>query len=479
MKLIQNYINGKFLNSLNDEFIENFNPATGELIASIPRSSNKDIQLAVNACRSNDNWHKISITKRAEWLEKIANELENRYEEIALMESKDTGKPISLARNVDASRSVYNFRFFANLVNEIHQPEFKMNDAINRVLNKPLGIAGLITPWNLPLYLLSWKVAPALLMGNCVIAKPSELTPLTANLLAEVIDKIGLPKGVFNLIHGYGSECGQALVEHHEIKLISFTGGTETGKIVAKTAAPMFKKISLELGGKNATIILKDAEFEKHIDQIVKSAFLNQGQVCLCGSRILVQDSIYEKFVEIFRLRVSQMKIGNPLDEDTELGSLISLRHKETVMNYIAMAIEEGGNVIYGGKEPILPETFSNGAFIEPTIITDLSHKSKAATEEIFGPVVTIHPFSEIHEAIKIANITNYGLSASIWTKDVQSGENIAKELDTGIVWINCWLHRDLRTPFGGMKDSGIGREGGLYSVEFFSEMQNICTFLG
>ena len=474
---IQNYVNGEFLNSTSNDIIDDINPATGEKIATIPRSVSNDIQLAVNACeKSNPSWSKLTINKRAEWLEKIANELERRFEEIAKLESIDTGKPISLARSVDATRSVSNFRFFAKLAKGVEKTQFEMNDAMNLVINKPVGIAGLITPWNLPLYLLSWKVAPALVMGNCIIAKPSELTPLTANLLAEVIHEIGLPKGVFNLIHGYGHECGQALVEHPNINLVSFTGGTSTGKIVAKTAAPMFKKLSLELGGKNATIILKDADLNSNMENIVRSAFLNQGQVCLCGSRILVHESIYPVFLEQFLKSVSSMKMGNPLDENTQLGALISNNHLEKVESYIRLAKKEGGEIVYGGKRPKLNETFVNGAFLEPTVIIGLDHNSRTATEEIFGPVVTIHSFNEIEEAINIANCTKYGLAASIWTQDTTLGESIAKRLDTGMVWINCWLHRDLRVPFGGVKNSGVGREGGLYSLQFFSELQNICT---
>ena len=475
---VQNYINGTFRNSINKNCINNLNPATGDLIATIPKSDFNDIDLAVNAAKKAfPLWSNLTINERANWLNKIANELEKRFDEVAKLESKDTGKPITLAKKVDATRSVSNFRFFANLIEELENPEFEMDDAINTIIRKPSGIAGLITPWNLPLYLLSWKVAPALVMGNCVIAKPSELTPLTANLLAEVISDIGLPKGVFNIIHGYGNECGQSLVEHPDINLISFTGGTQTGKIVAKTAAPMFKKLSLELGGKNATIILEDADFISNIDKIARSAFLNQGQVCLCGSRILVHESIYTPFIENFVKYVSSMRIGDPLDEDTALGSLISLEHREKVESYIELAIEEGGKILLGGKRPELDEKFSRGAFLEPTIIEGLKFNSRTSTEEIFGPVVTIHRFKQVEDAIKIANCTKYGLAASIWTKDTKLGESIAKRLETGMVWINCWLHRDLRVPFGGVKSSGVGREGGFYSLEFFTELQNICTF--
>ena len=477
MKKIQNFINGIFIDSLNNELINDINPATGEQIATIPRSSYEDIELAVKASENaSSSWSKLSIIKRAKWLEKIADELEKRFEEIAQLESIDTGKPISLARNVDATRSVANFRFFADLAKNTEKTQFQMDDAMNNVINKPVGIAGLITPWNLPLYLLSWKVAPALVMGNCIIAKPSELTPLTANLLAEVISQIGLPSGVFNLIYGFGNECGQALVEHPKIGLISFTGGTATGKIVAKTAAPMFKKVSLELGGKNATIILGDADIKTNMSQIVRTAFLNQGQVCLCGSRILVHESIYSTFLEHFVNTVSSMKIGNPQDEDTQLGALISTEHRKKVESYITLANEEGGEIIFGGKRPDLGEKFADGAFLEPTVIVGLNHNAKTATEEVFGPLVTIHSFKEIDEAVKIANCTQYGLAASIWTNNVTNGELLAAKLDTGMVWINCWLHRDLRVPFGGVKNSGIGREGGLYSLEFFSELQNICT---
>ncbi len=477
MKKIQNFINGLFIDSLNNETIMDINPATGEQIAIMPRSSFEDVELAVNASEiANPSWSALSIIERSEWLEKIADELEKRFEEIATLESIDTGKPISLARRVDASRSVKNFRFFADLAKSIEKSQFQMDDAVNNVINKPVGLAGLITPWNLPLYLLSWKVAPALVMGNCVIAKPSELTPLTANLLAEVISHVGLPTGVFNLIHGYGNECGQALVEHPKIGLISFTGGTSTGKIVAKTAAPMFKKLSLELGGKNATIVLDDAEIKSNMPEIVRSAFLNQGQVCLCGSRILVHESIFSDFLKQFTEVVSLMKIGNPQDEKTQLGALISKEHRKKVESYIKLANEEGGEVILGGNRPRLDGKFSNGAFLEPTVIVGLGHNTKTATEEIFGPVVTIHQFKELDDAVKIANCTEYGLAASIWTNDLAKGESLAAKLDTGMVWINCWLHRDLRVPFGGVKNSGIGREGGLYSLQFFSELQNICT---
>ena len=475
MILIQNFINGKFISS--DKNLDDINPANGEKIASIPNSSFKDVDLAVQAADSaRESWSVLSIDKRALWLDKIANALEIRSEEIAFLESLDTGKPISLARAVDASRSVANFRFFGEFAKDFKHENFVMDDAINHVISKPVGIAGLITPWNLPLYLLSWKIAPAIVMGNTVIAKPSELTPLTANLLAEVIHEVGLPKGVVNIVHGLGSDVGQAIVEHPKINLISFTGGTDTGKKVAETAAPMFKKLSLELGGKNATIVLDDADIEATIPGIARSGFLNQGQVCLCGSRVFVSKKIWDDFVPKFVNYVKNMKIGDPSSDDSELGALVSFAHRDKVESYIHLAQREGGEILCGGKSPDLDPPYDKGAFLEPTIISGLSHLSRTATEEIFGPVVTIHPFESDKEAIEMANCTDYGLAGSVWTGDSERGKRVAEKIETGMVWVNTWLHRDLRVPFGGIKNSGVGREGGRWSLGFFSEAINICV---
>ena len=475
MILIQNFINGKFISS--DKNLDDINPANGEKIASIPNSSFKDVDLAVQAADSaRESWSVLSIDKRALWLDKIADALEIRSEEIAFLESLDTGKPISLARAVDASRSVANFRFFGEFAKDFKHENFVMDDAINHVISKPVGIAGLITPWNLPLYLLSWKIAPAIVMGNTVIAKPSELTPLTANLLAEVIHEVGLPKGVVNIVHGLGSDVGQAIVEHPKINLISFTGGTDTGKKVAETAAPMFKKLSLELGGKNATIVLDDADIEATIPGIARSGFLNQGQVCLCGSRVFVSKKIWDDFVPKFVNYVKNMKIGDPSSDDSELGALVSFAHRDKVESYIHLAQREGGEILCGGKSPDLDPPYDKGAFLEPTIISGLSHLSRTATEEIFGPVVTIHPFESDKEAIEMANCTDYGLAGSVWTGDSERGKRVAEKIETGMVWVNTWLHRDLRVPFGGIKNSGVGREGGRWSLGFFSEAINICV---
>ena len=475
MIYIQNYINGEFVGT--NQTIEDINPANGEIIAHIPKSSSKDIESAVeSADLARHSWSKLSLEDRADWLDKIANALEAKADEIASLESLDTGKPISLAKAVDASRSIANFRFFAQFSKDFSVENFEMDDATNHVLLKPVGIAGLITPWNLPLYLLSWKIAPAIVMGNTVVAKPSELTPLTANLLSETLHEINFPAGVVNIVHGLGSEAGQAIVEHPKVNLISFTGGTLTGKKVAETAAPMFKKLSLELGGKNATIILEDTNLDESIPEIARSGFMNQGQVCLCGSRIFVSDKIWDEFLDKFVKYVENMKVGDPSLLDSDLGALVSFAHRDKVESYIHLAQREGGKILCGGKEPQLPSPFDRGAFLEPTVVSGLSHLSRTATEEIFGPVVTLHSFRTDEEAIEMANCTDYGLAGSVWTGDSKRGKSVAEKIDTGMVWVNTWLHRDLRVPFGGVKDSGVGREGGRWSLSFFSEAVNICV---
>ena len=472
---LRNYISGEFIEPETGEWLENFSPATGEIIALVPKSGQNDINMAVeSAIQALPSWSALTNVDRANWLDKIADKLETKYEEIAELESKDTGKPISLAREVDAYRSVKNFRFFANMIRNLNEELYEMEDATNRVIYKPVGVGALITPWNLPLYLLSWKVAPAIGMGNTVVCKPSEMTPLTADLLMKTIDEIGLPKGVVNLVHGDGMGAGSPLVSHENVSLVSFTGGTSTGSIVAKSAASSFKKLSLELGGKNSSIIFDDCNLENTVKGVVRSGFLNQGQVCLCGSRILVQEKIYDEFVKKFVSEVQNMKIGDPSDENTKLGALISPEHLSKVEEYIKIAKDEGGTVLTGGY-PNLPKEFKNGNWISPTVIADLDVNSRCSTEEIFGPVVTIHKFSNEKEAIEIANNTRYGLAGSIWTNNLEKANRVAESIHTGMIWINTWLHRDLRVPFGGVKDSGVGREGGKWSLSFFSEAMNIC----
>ena len=473
---LQNYISGLFIEPDSREWMDDYSPATGEIIGQVPKSQKSDVDRAVKAAKDAlPYWSSLTNIQRADWLDKIADNLESKYEDIAHLESKDTGKPISLAREVDAYRSVKNFRFFGEMIRNLEEESFEMEDANNRVIYKPVGVGALITPWNLPLYLLSWKVAPAIGMGNTVICKPSELTPLTADLLMKSIDEVGLPKGVINLIHGDGMGAGAPLVSHEDVDLVSFTGGTSTGANVAQSAAVSFKKLSLELGGKNASIIFDDCDLEKTVPGVVRSGFLNQGQVCLCGSRILVQENVYDKFVDRFVNEVENMKIGDPSNEDTKLGALISPEHLSKVEEYIQIAKDEGGTILTGGY-PCLPKEFENGNWIAPTVIADLDVSSRCSTEEIFGPVVTIHKFVNEEEAIKIANNTRYGLAGSIWTTDLEKGNRVAESIHTGMIWINTWLHRDLRVPFGGVKDSGVGREGGRWSLGFFSETMNICT---
>ena len=475
---IQNFIDGAFTHALDGESIDDYNPATAQRIATIPRSKFADVELAVTAAQSaQSTWSALTFEQRAQWLDRIADALEEKTEDIARTESMDTGKPIELARRVDAARSVSNFRFFASFGRQQTEMTFEMEDAMNYVHRTPVGTVGLITPWNLPLYLLTWKVAPALLMGNTIIAKPSEITPLTANLLAETLLELELPNGVFNLVHGLGPEVGQALLEHPKVKAISFTGGNETGRIVARTAAPMFKKLSLELGGKNATIILKDADLDNAVDGAVRAAFSNSGQVCLCGSRIFIDSSIAEQFTQRFVEKVNAIQIGDPMDERTTMGSVISPEHLLKVESYIDLAIEEGGTVLTGGTREMTGFNGPQGvgAFLRPTVVENLPHTSRCATEEIFGPMVTLHSFTTETEALEMVNSSEYGLAGSVWTTDLERGRMFSEKMDTGIVWVNTWLHRDLRTPFGGVKNSGVGREGGQWSLDFFSEMTNVC----
>ena len=473
---LRNYIGGQFLTHSGGQWMDNPEPATGSHICRIPLSDASDVDAAVDAARAaQPAWGALSHSERADWLDRIADALEARYEEIAALESRDTGKPISLARTVDAHRSVSNFRFFAGILREQEEEVFEMASATNYVVNKPVGVGALITPWNLPLYLLSWKVAPAIGMGNTVVCKPSELTPMTADLMMRVIDEVGLPAGVVNLVHGDGAGAGAPLVAHSDVDLVSFTGGTSTGEKVAASAAPAFKKLSLELGGKNASIVFADCDMDSTVAGVVRAGFLNQGQVCLCGSRVLVEDSVYAEFRDRFVDAVEAMRIGDPSDETTDLGALISEDHLAKVRGYVELAKQEGGTLLTGGT-PCLPSGFEGGNWMAPTVIEGLSPDSRCSTEEIFGPVVTLHPFDSEDEAVAIANNTRYGLAGSVWTSDLDKGRRVSEAIDTGMVWVNTWLHRDLRVPFGGVKDSGVGREGGKWSLDFFSEAMNVCV---
>ena len=474
---IQNYINGAFVDPISNEWIDNIEPAFGEVYGHIPNSNLADVQSAVEAAENAfPNWSSTSLETRSGILLKISELLINRLEEFAAAESKDNGKPISLARKVDIPRAASNFRFFANAITQFASESHESQglDAINFTLRQPIGIVGCISPWNLPLYLFTWKIAPALAAGNCVVAKPSEVTPYTAYLLGDVCSKAGLPAGVLNIVHGTGQSTGAAIVSHPKIKAISFTGGTSTGAAIAKIAAPMFKKLSLELGGKNPNIIFADCNYEDMLNTTVRSSFSNQGQICLCGSRILVERSIYDKFKKDFIQKVSELKVGSPYDVKTDIGALVSEGHFKKVKSYIDNTTEFGGKIIFGGNT-VSVKGFENGYFLEPTIIEVSDNNCPLNQEEIFGPVVTIIPFDSDDEALQIANGVKYGLSATIWTNNLTRSMRFSKRLESGIVWINTWMLRDLRTPFGGQKTSGVGREGGFEALRFFTEPKNIC----
>jgi len=480
MQKIKNYINGELVEPVGRQYIDNVNPATGEVYSLIPDSDEKDVQLAVTSAQAAfPEWSNMPVAKRSGILLKISELIDKNLDRLSMAESIDQGKPLWLSKAVDIPRARDNFHFYAtgaiHLSTEAHATE---NSAINYTLRQPVGIAGCISPWNLPLYLFTWKIAPALASGNCVVAKPSEITPMTAFLLSELCIEAGLPKGVLNIVHGYGQKAGGAIVSHPAIQAVSFTGGTKTGEWIARTAAPMFKKLSLELGGKNPNLIFADCNFDEAVKTSVNAAFSNQGEICLCGSRIFIEKSIYEKFKEAFLKRVSTLKTGDPLNDENRMGAIVSKPHMEKVLSYIELAKQEGGKILCGGKQLHLDGKNKNGFFIEPTVIEGLSYDCRTNQEEIFGPVVTLIPFEKEEEALKFANSTQYGLAATIWTENLTRAHRVAAQLQIGIIWINCWLFRDLRTPFGGMKNSGVGREGGFEALKFFTEEKNICIKL-
>jgi aminomuconate-semialdehyde/2-hydroxymuconate-6-semialdehyde dehydrogenase len=476
MEKLQNFVNGEYCAPTTDQYIDNFEPATGKVYSLIPNSGGADVQNAVDAAeKAFPIWSEMSSLERSKILIKLSKGIEARMDEFVQAESRDNGKPLSLAAHVDIPRAVSNFHFFATAIvhyaSESHQME---GLGVNYTLRKPIGIVGCISPWNLPLYLFSWKIAPALAAGNCVIAKPSEVTPYTAYLLGKVAQEAGMPPGVLNILHGEGGAVGDAIVKHTRIKAISFTGGTNTGKYIAQTAAPMFKKLSLELGGKNPNIIFADCDFDEMLSTTLRSSFANQGQICLCGSRIFVQRPIYDRFKEAFVDRVSKTVVAPPNDPKAKLGAVVSKPHMEKVLSYVELAKEEGGVVLTGGERVQMDAPYNEGYYLRPTVIEGLSYDCRTNQEEIFGPVVTITPFDTEEEVLMMANSTQYGLSATLWTSDLKRAHSMANDLHAGIVWVNSWLVRDLRTPFGGVKASGVGREGGWEALRFFTEAKNV-----
>ena len=477
---IRNYIDGAFLDPVGGQFLDNIDPSTGNAYGLIPRSQAADVDLAVAAAKAAfPAWSSLSAAERSSWLMKVSNAIDAKLDTLALAESKDNGKPLKLATAVDIPRARDNFKFYATaILHDAYETHDMGVDGFNYTLRQPIGVAGCISPWNLPLYLFSWKIAPALAAGNTVVAKPSEVTPATAYLLSEILDEIGFPKGVLNIVHGLGAEVGASIVAHNDTNIISFTGGTQTGKAISSVAAPMFKKISLELGGKNANVIFDDCDFEDAVNTSVRAAFANQGQICLCGSRIYVQRGIYEKFKAAFLERVNGLTVADPLSDKARMGAVVSKEHMEKVLSYIELAKEEGGTLLTGGHRVQLEGRCEKGYFIAPTVFENLPASCRTNQEEIFGPVVTLTPFDTEEEAMAMANGTAYGLAATIWTSDLKTAHRMAAGLHAGIIWVNCWLLRDLRTPFGGVKQSGVGREGGFEALRFFTEPKNICIKL-
>jgi len=480
MEKLQNYIDGELVAPANGKYIDNYNPSTGKVYSLIPDSGDEDVKKAVDAAnRAFPGWAAMRKEERSNILMRIADLLEKRLEEFAIAETMDNGKPLWLSKSMDIDRAISNIRFYAtglmHFASEAHSME---GAAINYTLRDPIGVVGCISPWNLPLYLFTWKIAPALATGNCVIAKPSEITPMTSYMLSKLCIEAGLPKGVLNIIHGLGGRAGNAIVSHPGIKAISFTGGTKTGGMIASIAAPMFKKLSLELGGKNPVVIFADCNWDKMMKTTLNSSFTNQGEICLCGSRIMVERSAYEKFKTEFVEKTKALKVGPPMEDSSRMGAIVSKPHYEKILSYIELAKQEGGKILCGGKPIKMQGEQADGWYIEPTVIEGLPYNCRTNMEEIFGPVVTIMPFDTEEEAMQIANITEYGLTSMLWTENLTRAHTLAEKLRSGIVWINCWLLRDLRTPFGGVKNSGVGREGGWEAMRFFTEPKNVCIKL-
>jgi aminomuconate-semialdehyde/2-hydroxymuconate-6-semialdehyde dehydrogenase len=481
VKSILNYIDGQFVRG-KQEFAD-VNPADGSLIAQVTEADHGLVDDAVQAARKalRGGWGRLAIRERAARLYKVADAIEARFDCFVAAEVADTGKPVALASKLDVPRAAANFRAFADLIKTAGLESFQTDtpdgkSALNYAVRKPLGVVGIITPWNLPLLLLTWKVAPALACGNTVVVKPSEETPATATLLAEAMKEVGIPDGVYNVVHGFGpNSAGEFLTKHPDVNAVTFTGESQTGAAIMKTVAASVKPVSFELGGKNAAIVFADCDFEETVSGVAEAVFLNTGQVCLCAERVYIERAIFDRFVQSLKLKAESLRVGSPLEKSTELGPLISSQHREKVLSYYQLARQEGASLITGGGTPQFGNALDQGFYVQPTIYTGLPESARCVKEEIFGPVCHVAPFDTEGAAVSMANDTKYGLAASIWTTNLKRGHRVAQQMNVGITWVNCWFLRDLRTPFGGVGLSGIGREGGMHSLNFYSELNNVC----
>jgi aminomuconate-semialdehyde/2-hydroxymuconate-6-semialdehyde dehydrogenase len=481
VKSILNYIDGQFVRG-KQEFAD-VNPADGSLIAQVTEADHGLVDDAVQAARKalRGGWGRLAIRERAARLYKVADAIEARFDCFVAAEVADTGKPVALASKLDVPRAAANFRAFADLLKTAGLESFQTDtpdgkSALNYAIRKPLGVVGIITPWNLPLLLLTWKVAPALACGNAVVVKPSEETPATATLLAEAMKEVGIPDGVYNVVHGFGpNSAGEFLTKHPDVNAVTFTGESQTGAAIMKTVAASVKPVSFELGGKNAAIVFADCDFEETVSGVAEAVFLNTGQVCLCAERVYIERAIFDRFVQSLKLKAESLRVGSPLEKSTELGPLISSQHREKVLSYYQLARQEGASLITGGGTPQFGNALDQGFYVQPTIYTGLPESARCVKEEIFGPVCHVAPFDTEGAAVSMANDTKYGLAASIWTTNLKRGHRVAQQMNVGITWVNCWFLRDLRTPFGGVGLSGIGREGGMHSLNFYSELNNVC----
>ncbi|WP_298752856.1 2-hydroxymuconic semialdehyde dehydrogenase [uncultured Arcobacter sp.] len=482
MKKVQHYINGKFMDSQCGEFFDNFNPSTNELIAKVALGRESEVNAAVAAARAalTGEWGQMKLNDRIALMYEIANEIDRRFDDFLEAETLDTGKPYSIARHIDIPRGAANFKVFADTMKSVADEAYRMDTpdgkmAMNYSMRKPKGVIGVISPWNLPLLLMTWKVGPAMACGNTVVVKPSQVTPTTTSLLGEVMSKVGVPAGAYNVVQGKGSITGNLLTAHKDLDAITFTGETVTGEMIMKACSVGVRDVSLELGGKNPAVVFADCDMDKAITETTRSCFANSGQVCLGTERVYVQRTIFDEFVSRLKESASKLKLGIQHDESTDIGPLVSSSHRDKVLDYYEKAVAEGANVVLGGKAPVMPGKMKDGYWVEPTIWTGLSEEATVVQEEVFGPCCHVQPFDTEEEAIKMANNSPYGLASTIFTENLDKAHRVASQLDTGIVWINSWFLRDLRTPFGGMKGSGIGREGGHHSLEFYTELKNVC----